>query len=281
MDHFKHPPLQILTHPPMPLTPTVDTASASRDHIVTVDPDGMITVTGGLLALVFQGCAAVQRCGPRLHPPTHPPTRIITQILASVLPLQAASKHPYRLVEQSDLSPRTPTQLYCPPQHVYCLYCRRQVDHVPPDGAGCGGQSGVRGRPQGGCLLHRSAQAHWLGCGWLLMESGVGVWAGWYCVFGRGRALVGCVSTPCWLAAASGALRPTPPFIHPCIHCTAPQQPVVRGVLPQHFDKSRAFWLLKRLTPPHPSISCYRWLLPCPLHGGGTELCGAPPPWRH
>jgi hypothetical protein len=26
-----------------------DTASASRDHIVTVDPDGMITVTGGWL----------------------------------------------------------------------------------------------------------------------------------------------------------------------------------------------------------------------------------------
>ena len=28
-----------------------DTASASRDHIVTTDPDGMITVTGRVLKL--------------------------------------------------------------------------------------------------------------------------------------------------------------------------------------------------------------------------------------
>ena len=30
-----------------------DTASASRDHIVTTDPDGLITVTGRALALCY------------------------------------------------------------------------------------------------------------------------------------------------------------------------------------------------------------------------------------
>lgn len=40
---------------PLAMDPNAsDTASASRDHIVTQDPDGLITVTGRLLSSVQQ-----------------------------------------------------------------------------------------------------------------------------------------------------------------------------------------------------------------------------------
>lgn len=42
-----------------------DTASASRDHIVTTDPDGMITVTGDCLTLV---CIAFPHATSRTSP---------------------------------------------------------------------------------------------------------------------------------------------------------------------------------------------------------------------
>lgn len=52
---------------PIAVPPHADTASASRDHIVTVDPDGMITVTGERRACEAAARAAAAAQG-RIRP---------------------------------------------------------------------------------------------------------------------------------------------------------------------------------------------------------------------
>lgn len=126
-------------------THDADTASASRDHIVTVDPDGLITVTGAQPSLIT--CCRAWPAGV--------PSRAcsLASLLAGARPQQPAARPSVwlrcpALAPAWRQAPSNPTRR------------RRQVDHVPADGPGRCGPSGGGGRAQGGRLHHRRAQAH-------------------------------------------------------------------------------------------------------------------------
>ena len=95
-----------------PVGRPADTASASRDHIVTVDPDGLITVTGGWVG-GWVGSHWLSDSVTAAH----------SLLCCEIAPL------PLLTAARCSCSHRHG----CPPPPAR----RRQVDDVPADGSGC------------------------------------------------------------------------------------------------------------------------------------------------